>query len=194
MQKPPEPAASQGTHLRWYARGMRNIISLPAFILMSAFVGFAGFARAAVVIILSDGLERGEPDTLIAAAERLSRLAHALVWLSPLARDPQYRPETEALRAIAPLLGGFSVDLVARMPEARQWSYHLEEADLYSRPDAMLASPALASDFPDTKPRFLRGGLGHDTARFDGKRLEGVGYHRPHASDHAALMIEFEGL
>ena len=45
MQKPPEPAASQGTHLLWYARGMRNIISLPAFILMSAFVGFAGFAR-----------------------------------------------------------------------------------------------------------------------------------------------------
>ncbi|WP_223479348.1 endonuclease/exonuclease/phosphatase family protein [Oricola indica] len=102
--------------------------------------------------------------------------------------------EERSERAIAPLLGGFSVDLVARMPEARQWSYHLEEADIYSRPDAMFASPALASDFPDTKPRFLRRGLGHDTARFDGERLEGVGYHRPHASDHAALVIEFEGL
>lgn len=79
---------------------------------------YAGFARSAVVVILSDGLERGEPDTLIAAAERLSRLAHALVWLSPLARDPQYRPETEALRAIAPLLtrlgDGSSTAAVAR--------------------------------------------------------------------------------
>lgn len=65
---------------------------------------FAGFARAAVVIILSDGLERGEPDALIAATTRLSRLAHSLVWLSPLAGDPGYRPQTEALAAIAPLL------------------------------------------------------------------------------------------
>ncbi len=65
---------------------------------------YAGFARSALVVILSDGLERGEPDALIGAAWRLSRLAHALVWLSPLAQDPQYRPETEALRAIAPIL------------------------------------------------------------------------------------------
>lgn len=100
------------------------------------------------------------------------------------------RPE----RAIAPLLGEFSVDLVARIPEARQWSYHLEEANLYSRPDAILASPALAAAFPDARPRFLRGGLGHDTPRHAGERLEGVGYHRPHASDHAALVIDFEGL
>lgn len=65
---------------------------------------FAGFARAAVVVILSDGLERGEPDALIAAVTRLSRLAHSIVWLSPLAQDPSYRPETEALKAVAPLL------------------------------------------------------------------------------------------
>lgn len=79
---------------------------------------FAGFARAAVVVILSDGLERGEPDALVAAVARLSRLAHALVWLSPLARDPQYRPQTEALAAIYPMLDrlgdGSSTSAVAR--------------------------------------------------------------------------------
>jgi hypothetical protein len=35
----------EGTALFWLARGMRKVLSLPAFILMSAFVGFAGFAR-----------------------------------------------------------------------------------------------------------------------------------------------------
>ncbi|MFZ2103576.1 MAG: AzlC family ABC transporter permease [Oricola sp.] len=34
-----------GSALLWFGRGMRNIVSLPAVILMSAFVGFAGFAR-----------------------------------------------------------------------------------------------------------------------------------------------------
>jgi len=79
---------------------------------------FAGFARSAVVVILSDGLERGEPDALIAAVERLSRLARALVLLSPLAADPAYKPQTEALTAIAPHLtrlgDGSSTEAVAR--------------------------------------------------------------------------------
>ena len=68
---------------------------------------FAGFARSAVVVILSDGLERGDPATLIAATERLSRLAAHILWLSPLLA-PGTAPETEALRAVAP-----SVDRIA---------------------------------------------------------------------------------
>ncbi|WP_420392271.1 VWA domain-containing protein [Acuticoccus sp.] len=65
---------------------------------------YAGFARSAVVIILSDGLERGDPAALIGAVTRLSRLAHAILWLSPLAADPRYAPQTEALAAIQPML------------------------------------------------------------------------------------------
>ncbi len=67
---------------------------------------YAGFARSALVVVLSDGLERGEPDALIAATERLSRLAHQIVWLSPLA--PGNTPQTEALAEIAPMIGGIS--------------------------------------------------------------------------------------
>jgi uncharacterized protein with von Willebrand factor type A (vWA) domain len=35
---------------------------------------------------------------------RLDGLAWSTLWLSPLASDPAYRPETEAMKAIAPLL------------------------------------------------------------------------------------------
>ena len=65
---------------------------------------FAGFARGAAVVVLSDGLERGGPDTMTGAVARLSRLAWRVSWLTPLAADPEFRPETTALSAIAPLL------------------------------------------------------------------------------------------
>lgn len=65
---------------------------------------FAGMARGAAVIVLSDGLERSGPEALIDAVGRLRRIAWRLDWLTPLAADPGFRPETAALRAIAPLL------------------------------------------------------------------------------------------
>jgi predicted branched-subunit amino acid permease len=40
-----EGPSDPGSFALWYARGARNILSLPAFILMGAFVGFAGFAK-----------------------------------------------------------------------------------------------------------------------------------------------------
>lgn len=61
---------------------------------------YAGFARGALVLILSDGLERGGPEAMIAATRRLSRLAWRLDWLSPLAGAPEYRPETAGLSAV----------------------------------------------------------------------------------------------
>jgi predicted extracellular nuclease len=97
-------------------------------------------------------------------------------------------------RAIEPLTEGFGIDLVKRLPPERRWSYHLEDNDSYSRPDALLASPALAANWPDAVPFYLREGLSRDAERFTGKRLPGVGEHRPHASDHAALVIDFNGL
>ena len=65
---------------------------------------FAAHARGALVIVVSDGLERGGPEALVAAMERLHGLAWSVLWLSPLAADPAYRPETGAMRAILPLL------------------------------------------------------------------------------------------
>lgn len=65
---------------------------------------YAGFARGAVVIVLSDGLERGTPDSMIDAVRRLSRSAWRLDWLTPLAADPDYEPRTEGLAHILPIL------------------------------------------------------------------------------------------
>ncbi len=65
---------------------------------------FASHARGALVVIISDGLERGGPDALVASMERLSALAWSVLWLSPLAADPAYRPETGAMQSIMRLL------------------------------------------------------------------------------------------
>ena len=104
--------------------------------------------------------------------------------------EPQNEPRGE--RATAPLIDDFAVDLVTRLPEDRRWSYHMQDTSIYSRPDALLASPAFARRFPNATPLYLRQGLGHEAARFSGERLHGVGYHRPHASDHAAIAIDFD--
>ncbi len=76
---------------------------------------FAGFARGALVIVVSDGLERGGPEALVAAMTRLRSLAWRIVWLSPLAADATWRPETGAMRAILPLIDHLDAggDLVA---------------------------------------------------------------------------------
>jgi uncharacterized protein len=65
---------------------------------------FAAFARGALVVIASDGLERGEPDALVAAVTKLSGLAWRLAWLTPLAADAGYAPQTAALKALLPHL------------------------------------------------------------------------------------------
>ena len=61
---------------------------------------FGGYARGAVVVILSDGLERGDLLALRDAVARLSRRAWRLSWLTPLAVGSGFVPQTEALIAI----------------------------------------------------------------------------------------------
>jgi uncharacterized protein len=62
----------------------------------------AALVRGAVTIVISDGLERGDFAAMVTAVERLSRLCHRLVWLTPLATDPSYMPATRALSACLP--------------------------------------------------------------------------------------------
>ncbi len=65
---------------------------------------FASRARGAFILVLSDGLERGTPDALVDAIWRLSRMAWRLDWLTPLAADYHFTPETEAFKAVLPYL------------------------------------------------------------------------------------------
>lgn len=61
---------------------------------------YADRARGALTIVLSDGLERGDPAQMVAAVHRLARLSHRLVWWSPLALHPEYKPVTRGMAAI----------------------------------------------------------------------------------------------
>jgi len=78
---------------------------------------FAGFARGALVIVLSDGLERGDHDAMTSAVQNLTRLAWRLEWLSPDADGVDFQPQTAALQSILPhvdyLGDGSSVEAVA---------------------------------------------------------------------------------
>ena len=60
----------------------------------------AAAARDAVVLIVSDGVERGDPAAMVLAVRRLGRLSHRVVWWSPLACDPNYRPVTRGMAAV----------------------------------------------------------------------------------------------
>ena len=62
---------------------------------------FAGYGRGAATLIVSDGLERGDPLALSDAVARLSRRAWRLSWLTPLAAGKNFKPQTEALIAIS---------------------------------------------------------------------------------------------
>jgi uncharacterized protein with von Willebrand factor type A (vWA) domain len=64
--------------------------------------GHGGLARGAVVVLVSDGLELGDPALLGQQAARLARLAHRVVWLNPLKGDPAYEPLARGMRAALP--------------------------------------------------------------------------------------------
>ncbi len=104
------------------------------------------------------------------------------------------KPGKEEDRAIAPIEKDFAVDLMRRIPAFERWTYFDPGTGSYHCPDALLASRALAARWPDAKPVIVRRGLGSETTRFHGTRLDGVGTHRPHASDHAAVFIDLDGL
>ncbi len=58
--------------------------------------------RGAMVVVLSDGWDRGEPEELAEEMARLRRCAYRVVWLNPLAADPRYEPLTRGMRAALP--------------------------------------------------------------------------------------------
>lgn len=65
--------------------------------------GRGGLCRGGVVVICSDGLDRGDPEVLATAAERLSRLCHRLVWMNPhKGDDAGFRPSTLGMMVVAP--------------------------------------------------------------------------------------------
>jgi uncharacterized protein len=69
--------------------------------------GVRGMARQSVIVILSDGWDRGEPETLAAQMERLHRVAHKVVWVNPLKAAPGYAPLARGMAAALPHVDNF---------------------------------------------------------------------------------------
>ncbi len=87
--------------------------------------GRRGLCRGGIVVICSDGLDRGDPAVLAAAMERLARLSHRVVWMNPHKGDnANFRPTTLGMMVVAPhidlLLSGHDLgsleELAALLP------------------------------------------------------------------------------
>jgi uncharacterized protein with von Willebrand factor type A (vWA) domain len=63
--------------------------------------------RGAVVVLLSDGWDRGDPAQLEQEIGRLARCSHRLIWLNPLKAHPDYEPLTRGMRAALPFIDDF---------------------------------------------------------------------------------------
>jgi uncharacterized protein with von Willebrand factor type A (vWA) domain len=81
--------------------------------------GAPGMARGAVVVILSDGWDRGDPEVLGREMRRLAFLAHRVVWVNPLKASPGYAPLARGMAAALPyvdeFLEGHSVAALERL-------------------------------------------------------------------------------
>jgi uncharacterized protein with von Willebrand factor type A (vWA) domain len=64
--------------------------------------GRRGMARGAVVVIISDGWETGDPDLLRREMERLSLVAFRIVWVNPRTKSAAYQPLAGGMAAAWP--------------------------------------------------------------------------------------------
>lgn len=84
--------------------------------------GRRGMCRGGVVVICSDGLDRGDPEVLSSAMERLSRLCYKIVWMNPHKGDnTNYRPQTVGMMVAEPhideLLSGHDLSSLEELAE-----------------------------------------------------------------------------
>jgi uncharacterized protein with von Willebrand factor type A (vWA) domain len=84
--------------------------------------GRRGMARGAVIVILSDGWERGDPALVGREMERLARLAHRIVWVNPRVSAAGFEPRAGGMAAALPhldaLVSGHSLAALDEVVEA----------------------------------------------------------------------------
>ena len=84
--------------------------------------GRRGMARGAVIVILSDGWERGDPALVEREMARLARLAHRIVWVNPRVSAAGFSPRTGGMAAALPhvdaLVSGHSLDALREVVQA----------------------------------------------------------------------------
>ena len=101
----PDAALAQvSQHVVDWGSGTRIGASLKQF---NDEYGRQALSRGAVVVIASDGWERGDPDLLGREMARLSRAAYSVVWINPLKGTPGYEPLAQGMRAALPFVDRF---------------------------------------------------------------------------------------
>ena len=118
-----------------------------------------------VVIVISDGWDRGDPALVAAETARLRRNCHRLVWLNPLAGTPGYQPLAGGMRAAFPYIDDFlpagTVASLERLGEilggvrsadTRRGSEAAAHAALLEATIGAAAAPASAPPAPVTTP------------------------------------------
>jgi uncharacterized protein with von Willebrand factor type A (vWA) domain len=76
-----------------------------------------------VVILISDGWDRGDPQLLAGEIARLHRSCHRLIWLNPLIGTHEYAPLTRGLQAALPFVDDFLP--VRTLRDVRELALHL---------------------------------------------------------------------
>jgi len=101
---PEQALAAAGEAVPDWAGGTRLGETLRAFLDRW---GQRGVARGAVVVVFSDGWERGDPTLLGGQAARLRRLAHRVVWVNPHRGRAGYEPVQGGVLAVLPHVDDF---------------------------------------------------------------------------------------
>jgi uncharacterized protein len=105
--------------------------------------GRRGMARGAILVILSDGWERGDPALVAREMARLARLAHRIVWVNPRVIAPGFYPGAAGMAAALPycdaLVSGHNLNALDEVAEAMA-------ATDASSPEASWRTPSPAID------------------------------------------------
>lgn len=97
--------ASLGSLVHDWSGGTRIGACLDEFVRL---YGRSLLGRRTVVVILSDGLDRGDVDLLERAMRAMQRKARKTIWLNPLLASPQYEPAARGMRAALPYVDVFA--------------------------------------------------------------------------------------
>ncbi len=69
--------------------------------------GQRGMSRGSIIVVMSDGWDRGEPEVLAEQMERMHRVAHRIIWVNPLKVTPGYAPLARGMAAALPHVDAF---------------------------------------------------------------------------------------
>lgn len=103
--RPEDALAALGARVPGWSGGTRIGASLEDF--LDRF-GRTMLGQRTVVIVLSDGLDQGEVDSLERAMAGIQRRSRKVIWLNPLLESPDYRPEARGMRAALPYVDEFA--------------------------------------------------------------------------------------